>query len=94
MKKTCVHTGFKSYVGFLNRFRPAYLIHGHVHLRFPKQERLTVYRQTTVLNAYGYQVLEIDIPPNAVSDDTVTARLQSAGTNGVNRRRSTEWQTR
>jgi hypothetical protein len=44
----------------MDRFRPRYLIHGHVHVYSPKETIETVVGDTTVLNAYGYRVLEID----------------------------------
>jgi len=54
------HQGFAAFVSFMDRFRPRYLIHGHVHVYTPRQETDTIYRQTRVLNTYGYRVLEID----------------------------------
>jgi Icc-related predicted phosphoesterase len=53
------HQGFPAFVGFMNRFRPRYLIHGHVHLYNPQEPTETVYRETTVINTYGYRILEI-----------------------------------
>ena len=54
------HRGFAAFVSFMDRFRPRYLIHGHVHVYTSREETDTVYRQTRVLNTYGYRVLEID----------------------------------
>jgi calcineurin-like phosphoesterase family protein len=54
------HQGFRAFVTFMDRFRPRYLIHGHVHLYNPKETIETVYRDTTVINTYGYRTLEID----------------------------------
>ena len=62
------HRGFRSFVRFLERYRPAYMIHGHVHLQFPLREQRTHYQDTTVINTYGYQVIEIDIPLPTVRD--------------------------
>jgi hypothetical protein len=44
----------------MERYRPRYLIHGHTHLYRQDARRVTQYRETTVLNTYGYQVLEIE----------------------------------
>jgi Icc-related predicted phosphoesterase len=52
------HTGFKSFLWFMKRFRPRYLIHGHVHLYGHNQVRRTVFESTLVVNAYGHQVIE------------------------------------
>ena len=54
------HTGFRAFVTLMDRFRPRYLVHGHVHVYSPKEPIETVYGDTTVLNAYGYRVFEID----------------------------------
>ncbi len=54
------HQGFRAFVTFMDRFRPRYLIHGHVHVYNPQETTATVYRDTTVLNTYGYRTLEID----------------------------------
>jgi Icc-related predicted phosphoesterase len=54
------HRGFRAFVTFMERFRPRYLIHGHVHVYHPHQEVETPYRDTQVINTYGYRTLEID----------------------------------
>jgi len=54
------HQGFRAFLTFIARFRPRYLIHGHVHIYHPDEEMETVYRGTQVINAYGYRTLEID----------------------------------
>jgi uncharacterized protein len=59
------HRGFGSFVCFLDRYRPVYMIHGHIHLRLPSQKNCTVYKSTTIINTYGHQVIEIDIPPRS-----------------------------
>jgi hypothetical protein len=54
------HQGFRAFVTFMNHFRPRYLIHGHVHVYSTLEKTDSVYRDTTVLNTYGYRTLEID----------------------------------
>jgi Icc-related predicted phosphoesterase len=54
------HRGFPAFVTLMERFRPRYLIHGHVHVYSPADITETVYGETTVLNAYGYRTLEFD----------------------------------
>jgi Icc-related predicted phosphoesterase len=54
------HTGFKSFITFMDRFRPRYLLHGHVHVYHPHEATESVYKDTIVMNAYGYQVIEIE----------------------------------
>lgn len=57
------HRGFKGHRRFIERFAPRYLVHGHVHIYSPNQPVHTVYRQTEVINTYGYHVLKLDAPP-------------------------------
>ena len=53
------HRGFKSFVWFMDHYRPRYLIHGHVHVYDSRTETATPYGTTTVVNTYGYRILEI-----------------------------------
>ena len=54
------HQGFRAFVTLMERFRPRYLIHGHVHVYSPNETVETVFGDTTVINTYGYRMLEID----------------------------------
>jgi Icc-related predicted phosphoesterase len=54
------HQGFRSFLTFMDRFQPRYLIHGHIHIYGPQDVTESVYGVTQVRNAYGYQLLEID----------------------------------
>jgi calcineurin-like phosphoesterase family protein len=54
------HWGFRAFVTFMDRFKPRYLIHGHVHVYHPDDTTETTYRSTCVLNAYGFRTLEFD----------------------------------
>lgn len=53
------HRGFKQFLHFMDWFAPRYHLHGHMHLYLPFQERETDYKQTRVINAYGYYLLDI-----------------------------------
>jgi Icc-related predicted phosphoesterase len=59
-KSDLCHRGFRAFRMLMDRFQPRYLIHGHVHIYHPDEPRQTVYRETTVINTYGYCSLEID----------------------------------
>jgi Icc-related predicted phosphoesterase len=54
------HRGFKPLLRFMDRWKPRYLIHGHTHLYRLDAKRVTQYNETTVINTYGYQIIEID----------------------------------
>ena len=54
------HRGFEAFLPLLDKYRPQYLIHGHVHKRYSsKMERLLHYGDTTIINASGRYVLEL-----------------------------------
>ena len=56
------HQGFSSYRVLLNQFQPAYLIHGHQHLNYSGSKRSLQFGNTTIINAYGYQVVTLEVP--------------------------------
>jgi Icc-related predicted phosphoesterase len=54
------HRGFRVFLEFINKYQPRYFIHGHIHALFENDsERLTRVKSTSVINSYGYHVLEI-----------------------------------
>jgi uncharacterized protein len=56
------HLGFSTFVDFMRRYRPRYLLHGHVHVYTPNVVTETRFMDTVVLNAFRYRVVEIDRP--------------------------------
>ena len=55
-----VHRGFAALLDLLDEYKPAYLLHGHVHLRYGlDQTREHTYNQTTVINTCERYVLDI-----------------------------------
>ncbi len=54
------HRGFRIFRWFIDKYQPSYFIHGHIHKHFESDsERITKINSTTVINSYGYYVLEI-----------------------------------
>ncbi|MFV9504469.1 MAG: metallophosphoesterase [Oscillochloridaceae bacterium umkhey_bin13] len=54
------HRGFKAFLWLMDRFRPRYLIHGHIHLSYGYSDCIeSVHGATTVINTAGYRLLEI-----------------------------------
>ena len=53
------HRGIKAFVWLIARFQPAYHFHGHVHLYRQDTVRVTQVGKTKVVNACGYQMLNI-----------------------------------
>ena len=54
------HRGFACFVQLLNRYRPRYFVHGHIHLNYGGEiPRQSTYGDTTIINACGYCSFEI-----------------------------------
>jgi uncharacterized protein len=54
------HRGFRSFRGFIDKYRPRHFLHGHIHALFDsEEERRTSLDSTQVINCYGYHLLEI-----------------------------------
>lgn len=68
-KEDQCHLGFTSFLWFMRKFRPRYLLHGHIHLLDMNDRRITKYLDTTIVNVYSRHVLEID-------DDVIRKRMR------------------
>lgn len=55
------HRGFKAIRRFLERFAPAYHLHGHVHLYDRNEPFQTDFGRTRVINVYPYRVIEMEV---------------------------------
>lgn len=57
------HHGFKAFPGLMDKFHPQYWIHGHVHPSYGNMlPRSVKYGDTTVYNAVGWHVIDVDPP--------------------------------
>jgi len=56
------HVGFRAFVRFIERFRPSYLLHGHVHLYDINATREIEYAGTCIINVYDHYVLDFSPP--------------------------------
>ncbi len=52
------HHGFKSFVDLMDKHSPKYLFHGHQHLNYKRQPRIMQYKETTIVNAFGYHIID------------------------------------
>jgi Icc-related predicted phosphoesterase len=57
-KEDRCHQGFGCFLWFMRKFKPKYLIHGHIHLYDLGDIRVTKYDETTVINAYSHYVID------------------------------------
>lgn len=56
--KDLCHQGFQAFNRLIDKYSPRYFIHGHQHLGYNTQPRIIHYRNTTIINAYGYHILD------------------------------------
>lgn len=56
--KDIIHTGFPQFNKLLDRYEPKYYFHGHQHLNYGYNERVIKYGNTTIINGFGYQIIE------------------------------------
>ena len=55
------HYGFETLIDFLEEYKPQYLLHGHVHLRYGMdQTRVRTYGNTTVINTTERYTLTLE----------------------------------
>ncbi|ULQ60143.1 hypothetical protein K7I13_02130 [Brucepastera parasyntrophica] len=52
------HQGFKCFLWFMKRFKPRFLLHGHIHLYDLQDIRVSQYHDTTVINVYSHYILD------------------------------------
>ncbi len=54
------HRGFECFTELLDRYEPAFFIHGHIHKSYGKDiPQQSMYGRTTIINAYNYCIIEI-----------------------------------
>jgi Icc-related predicted phosphoesterase len=56
-KKDKCHQGFKAFLWFIKKFKPKYLIHGHIHLYDLSDQRSSHWMGTNVINAFSHYVI-------------------------------------
>lgn len=59
-KPDICHSGFKVFLWFLEKFKPKYHIHGHIHIYNRNQKRDALYSETKVINVYNHYLLMIN----------------------------------
>lgn len=53
------HTGFSAFLPLLDKYKPKYMFHGHMHLNFGRAPRIIYHNDTTIIDSYGYYILDI-----------------------------------
>lgn len=56
------HMGFEAFRALMDKYKPAYFIHGHVHMNYGSDiPRQSTYNETQVINAYEKFIFEINL---------------------------------
>lgn len=59
-KDTQCHRGFEVFGELVEKYKPKYFVHGHVHMNYGRQiPRETMIGDTKVINAYNHYIVEI-----------------------------------
>ncbi len=62
-KEDIAHRGFECFLDLMDRYRPAYFLHGHVHMNYdPDVPRIMERGDTRIVNAFERFVLDIPEP--------------------------------
>lgn len=47
------HQGYKAFLTLLEKYKPKYMVHGHMHLQYDRSlQRTTQYKETQIINAF------------------------------------------
>lgn len=56
------HRGFECFHSLLKKYKPAYFIHGHIHMNYGcKIPQKTQYGETVVINAYDHCIIDYNL---------------------------------
>lgn len=61
-REDIAHQGFSAFRWLLTVFRPRYHFHGHIHVYDRKMPTLSRFKDTLVVNTYGYRITKLYIP--------------------------------
>lgn len=68
------HRGFDAFRTLLDEYKPAFFVHGHVHLNYGRKfPRESTYNETQVINAYEKYIFEIE--PVQLNNDESLKKL-------------------
>ena len=63
------HWGFKSFRKLIDKHRPRFLVHGHVHMTYGQNTAREIqHNETTVINAYERYIIEIPDRPHPLKN--------------------------
>lgn len=53
------HRGFQCFNELMDKHSPKYFFHGHIHLNYGLKSRVHQYKNTKIVNAFQYQIVEV-----------------------------------
>jgi Icc-related predicted phosphoesterase len=59
-KQDRCHRGFKVFLWFLEKFKPKFHIHGHIHIYDRNSKREELYLNTRIINVYNHYILKME----------------------------------
>ena len=60
------HKGFKTFVKIIDKYEPAYHIHGHEHLNYGLHKRIIKRNSTFIINSYEYYLFDTSNPEKMI----------------------------
>lgn len=69
------HRGFIVMREFLERFKPRFQLHGHVHIYDRSEPTRTEYAETSVINVYPYRVLDLEFAAQQLQSPQTASTL-------------------
>jgi Icc-related predicted phosphoesterase len=73
------HKGFTTLIPFIERFKPALLLHGHTHRYDPLLPVRTKYGDTEIVNAYGHVLIDLTREPGNASWKVADLKMTGRG---------------
>jgi Icc-related predicted phosphoesterase len=58
-EQTLSHRGFRTFLKLMQRYKPAYLIHGHTRPNTDNKTSVSHYLSTKIINTYNYRLLDL-----------------------------------
>ena len=63
MEGSHTHKGFKCFNDLLNKYKPGYMVHGHVHSNYGRVKLTNQHPSgTEIYNCCGYRIVDIQVP--------------------------------
>ena len=59
-KQDLCHQGFISFNNFLEKISPILWLHGHIHFEGQQNAQITKHKNTLIVNAYGFHIININ----------------------------------